>query len=133
VGAGNGVEGGGNGVEGGRVGVKRTSSCLDESASEQPSISMASQRNNNHQPTRESQVSDDACAFKFGKKVSDVVVGRGRVVGQDIDPSGGMAVLLDPVSLRPLVMVGCPDEKAFRLYQGVCLCMYVYTYMLRPN
>ena len=116
----------GNGVEGGRLGVKRRSSCLDESTSQQPSISMVSHRNNTHQATLETQSSDDSCAFKFGKKVCNVVVGRGRVVGQDIDPSGGMAVLLDPVSLCPLIIVGCSDEKAFRLYQGVYTCTYIY-------
>jgi hypothetical protein len=111
------------------MGVKRMRSCLDElasqhpciSTSQQPSISM-SHRSNKHEATLETsktQVLEDACAFKFGKKNCNIIVGRGRVVGHDIDPSGGLAVLQDPVSLCALVIVGCPDEKAFRLYQGV--------------
>jgi hypothetical protein len=125
-------------MEAGRVGVKRMSSCSDElasqhqciSMSQQPSISSISRshRSDRHEATLETsktQMSEDACAFKFGRKNSNVLVGRGRVVGHDIDPSGGLAVLQDPVSLCALVIVGCPDEKAFRLYQGVYKCTYI--------
>ena len=63
-------------------------------------------------------LSTDSCAFKFGKKASNVVTGRGTVVCEDIDPSGGMAVLQVSASAAALIIVGCPEERAFRLYQG---------------